>query len=88
MKRYIFEEPYQPKPKPPKPQTNADRIRDMSDEELAELLHSIIHEGDVMMIEKLKKQGIEASLVEAPVLSVKAHLEWLKQPAEEVTPNG
>ena len=68
--------------------TNADRIRDMSDEELAELLHSIIHEGDVTMIEKLKKQGIEASLVEAPVLSVKAHLEWLKQPAEEVAPNG
>ena len=64
------------------PQTNADRIRAMSDEELAELFQSIIHEGDVTMIEKLKNQGIEASLVEAPVLSVKAHLEWLKQPAE------
>ena len=69
-------------------QTNAERIRAMSDEELAELFQSIIHERDVTMIEKLKGQGIEASLVEAPVLSAKAHLEWLTQPVEEATPNG
>ena len=63
--------------------TNADRIRAMSDEELAELLHSIIHESNVIMIEKLKGQGIESTLVEAPLLSIKAHLDWLKQPAED-----
>ena len=38
MKKYIWEAPYQPKPKPSTPQTNADRIRAMSDEELAENL--------------------------------------------------
>ena len=65
-----------------KTMTNAQKIRAMNDEGLAELLHSIIHERDVIMIEKLKNQGIEASLVEAPVLSVKSHLEWLKQTAE------
>lgn len=65
-----------------KPQTNADRIRAMSDEELAELFMAIIHESDVLVIEKLNRQGIEASLVEAPDHSMKAHLEWLKQPAD------
>lgn len=68
---------------PKKPQTNADRIRAMSDEELAELLWSIIHERELIIIEKLNEQGIEASLFEAPNASVKAHMEWLKQPAEE-----
>lgn len=66
-----------------KPKTNADRIRAMSDEELAELFGAIIHERDVIVIEKLNRQGIEASLVEVPDITLKAHLEWLKQPAEE-----
>ena len=65
-----------------KPDTNADRIRAMSDEELAVLFETIMHERDVIMIEKLNKQGIEASLVEAPELSMKNHLQWLQQPAE------
>ena len=64
-------------------QTNADRIRAMSDEELAELIWAIMHENDVLMIEKLNKKGIEASLVEAPDLDIARHLEWLKQPVED-----
>lgn len=63
--------------------TNGDRIRAMSDEELAKLFWSIIHERELLIIEKLNEQGIEASLFEAPNASVKAHMEWLKQPAEE-----
>ena len=62
--------------------TNADRIRAMSDEELAELLWAILHERDVIMIEKLSKQGIEASLVEAPDRDIAAQLEWLKKSVE------
>lgn len=65
------------------PNTNADRIRAMSDEELAELFLSIIHERELLIIEKLNEQGIEASLFEAPNASVKAHLEWLKQSPKE-----
>jgi len=63
--------------------TNADRIRAMSDEELAELLWAILHERDVIIIEKLSKQGIEASLIEVPDRDIAVHIEWLKQPAEE-----
>ena len=65
-----------------KPQTNADRIRAMSDDELAKLLWAILHERDVIMIEKLSEQGIEASLIETPGRDIAAHLEWLKQPVE------
>ena len=63
--------------------TNADRIRAMSDEELAELLQGILHERDVIICEKLSNQGIEISLVEAPDVSFMAHLEWLKQPVDD-----
>ena len=67
---------------PQKRKTNADRIRAMSDEELAELFGAILHEREIIIIEKLHKQGIEARLVEAPGLAFNAHLEWLKQPVE------
>lgn len=37
--------PYLDYPKPRKPTTNADRLRSMSDEELAELMHDVTWEG-------------------------------------------
>ena len=64
------------------PKTHADHIRAMSDEELAELFWAILHERDVLMLEKLSKRGIEASLIELPDRDIATHLDWLKQPVE------
>ena len=55
-----------------KPQTNADRIRAMSDEELAWELMTWRIETEA------KHQGIESNYPNTQ----KAILEWLKQPAE------
>ena len=57
------------------PQTNADRIRAMSDEELAEDCVEIIL--NVMELLGIKNTGRKEE-------AVKARLEWLQQPAEEV----
>ena len=65
-----------------KPQTHADRIRSMSDEELAELFGAIIREREIVLLQKLREQGVEASIVEMPELTFNSHLEWLKQPAD------
>ena len=51
-----------------KPQTNADRIRAMSDEELAELI--------VVRIKDIHHQGMRE-------LAYSAWLEWLQKPAEQ-----
>lgn len=63
--------------------TNADRIRAMRDEELAELFGAILREREIILLQKLREQGVEASIVEIPELTFNAQLEWLKQPAEE-----
>ena len=65
-----------------KPHTNADRIRAMSDEELAELFGAVLREREIILLKQLEKQGIEASIAELPDETFNAHLEWLKQPAE------
>ena len=62
--------------------TNADRIREMSDEELAELFGAIIREREIILLRELREKGVDASIVEVPELTYKAHLEWLKQSAE------
>ena len=62
--------------------TNADRIRAMSDEELAELFGAVLREREIILLKQLEKQGIEASIAELPDETFNAHLEWLKQPAE------
>jgi uncharacterized paraquat-inducible protein A len=59
----------------PKPQTNADRIRVMSDEELAKEF-AMLAGWDRSEYEKAKRIGIE-----------KVMLDWLKQPAETHTEN-
>lgn len=60
--------PYLDYQKPYKPQTNADRIRSMGDEELAELI--------VVRIKDIHHQGMRE-------LAYSAWLEWLQKPAEE-----
>lgn len=65
--------PYLDYPKPGKSQTNADRIRAMSDEELAKMLY---------------KTGRNYRAICAdPVVDFREHygdlLQWLKQPAKE-----
>ena len=61
------------------PKTNADRIRAMSDEELAEDYCKTILK--VMQYYGIKNTGILED-------AVRARLEWLKQPAEEGDGNG
>lgn len=65
--------PYLDYPKPRKKVTNADKIRSMTDEELAELL------------ERCEGEGYQYSSI-TPVNEYGYHmdmLEWLGQPAEE-----
>ena len=62
--------------------THADRIRAMSDEELAELFGAILREREIILLQQMRKQGVEASIMEMPKLTFNAHLEWLKQSAE------
>ena len=66
MKKYIWEAPYQPQPKPPKPMTNADRIRAMTDDELKKFLCSNTQ------CRVCKYEGWGGCEL----------LEWLQQPAE------
>ena len=54
--------------------TNADRIRAMSDEELAEVLGELVHCGGCPMRDNCKVADLPCNNV---------LLEWLKQPAEE-----
>ena len=65
--------PYLDYPKPRKKVTNADKIRSMTDEELAEFL------------ERCEDKGYQDSSI-TPIMENGYHvdmLEWLKQPAEE-----
>ena len=57
-------------PKSYKPKTNADRIRAMSDEELANMLTDFSNNGGWVT-----ETGRE--------ICYERHIEWLKQPAEE-----
>ncbi len=61
--------------------SRADRIRDMSDEELAELFEQIVSQRDHYLLKKLQEAGIDAELYEMPEASKKKHLDWLRQPA-------
>lgn len=63
--------------------TNAQKIRAMSDEELAELIEQIVSERDHYLLKKLHEAEIDAELYEMPEISKRKHLEWLQQPAEE-----
>lgn len=60
--------PYHDYPKPRKQQSNADRIRAMSDEELAE--------------EIMCPYGMEAGMCTKPSDCLSCCLEWLRQPVQ------
>ena len=64
--------PYLDYPKPYKPKTNADRIRAMNDEELAEFIRDI--KVRAAFCKEVKNNDAFEELGSA---------EWLKQPAEE-----
>ena len=66
--------PYLDYPKPYKPQTNADRIRSMTDDELNELFHEIYNAGaeDAVAYEWGQRTN-----------SFEWTMGWLHQPAEE-----
>jgi hypothetical protein len=64
----------------PKPQTNADRIRAMSDEELAESLSKTV--VDAMCYSHSAEKSVDKMPKEIWEDLVKEYLEWLKQPAE------
>ena len=59
--------------------TNADAIRQMSDEDLAILFTTIIAERDKMWMEKLKAVGVRADFIESPAMSIRAHLNYLRK---------
>ena len=67
-----------------KPQviTNADRIRAMSDEELADLIVGIMSRQRAMMLQRLSGELPNVSVVEMPMMAKAAHLKWLQQPAD------
>lgn len=59
-----------------KPQTNADRIRAMSDEELAEFIRDVSYECQDAYC------GNHCPMCAYPWCSSERTMEWLKQPAE------
>ena len=64
--------------------TNADRIRAMSDEELADVLTEIISQREQTILENLHKIGItDVNLYELPTEAKHFWLDWLKGEADE-----
>ena len=63
-----------------KPMTNADRIRSMSDEELAEIFTRYSYEAHAKWYGPDQKNYWSMS-----VYALEAWLDWLQQPAEEET---
>ena len=68
--------------------TNADKIRAMSDDDLAALLTALMSRQRASIIKKLQDKGValNVEIVEMPLLTKAAHLEWLKEPAEDEKP--
>lgn len=67
---------YCPQATPPK--TRADRIRAMTDEELAELLTDVAKKSADKLCESLKSVEVDLSNCNFHIL-YEAHLDWLKQ---------
>lgn len=66
----------------PKPKTNADRIRAMTDEELAELLTAVAKKSADKLCESLKSVEVDLSNCNFHIL-YEAHLDWLKEESSE-----
>lgn len=65
--------------------TNADKIRAMTDEQLAQFIAALLSNHRAMTIKSLQALGIaqNISLVEAPMLAAAGHLKWLKEPVSD-----
>ena len=62
--------------------TIADRIRGMTDEELATFLTAILSERDRIISKQFAEKGVPNTLVEVPIVSYARHLEYLRSPWE------
>lgn len=62
--------------------TNADRIRAMTDEELAEFLTTVAQNSANKLCESLKTVDVDLSNCDFGIL-YKTHLDWLKQEEKE-----
>ncbi len=62
--------------------TNADRIRAMTDEELADLIVGIMSRQRAMILQRFSGELPNISVVEMPPMAKAAHLQWLQQPAD------
>lgn len=65
----------------PKPVTNADRIRAMSDEEMADLLTAVAKKSAEMLCKSIKTVEVDLTKCDFEILT-KTHLLWLKSPVE------
>jgi hypothetical protein len=65
-------------PRNSKPTTNADKLRAMTDEELAELLTAVAQKSANKLCESLKTVEVDLSNCNFHIL-YEAHLDWLKQ---------
>ena len=63
--------------------THGDVIRAMDDEALATLFTVMLSEREHIFMQKLKEQGIDATLIELPLESWQAHLDWLREDGAE-----
>lgn len=67
--------------------TNADRIRAMSDEELANFLHNVVRKFMCEYCKEYERIKNAKGHANCNGECDKAYLEWLKQPAEEESEN-
>lgn len=63
-------------------QTNGDKIRSMTDEELADLLTGVAKKSAEMLCKSLKTVEVDLSKCDFEILT-KSHLSWLKATVEE-----
>lgn len=66
--------------------TNADKIRAMSDEELADAITQLMRNHRRSMIKELQNAGLigqDVNMIDVPALVKLAHLKWLQEPAVE-----
>ena len=65
--------------------TNFDLIKSLNIDEMAGLLTDLLHERDVMWLEKLQTQGIDSSLVELPrEVQIEIHKQFLLENASNL----
>lgn len=82
LRRY---RPHCAKAKEKKVFTNADRIRAMRDEELANFLHNVVRKFMCKYCKEYERVKTAKGHANCNGECDKAYLEWLKQPAEEET---